>query len=392
MLTSDRNGMIYYDPPPHSLTRGQLARTYCYDNGLLIAGLIEPPPGRVRESELTTAYTQPRPCPDPYDVTPASPAPRSPDEVGRFLKVAQDTSRQGRDISMTLPYVIASEWTVRGNTFSVKADLSDLLAKYGDGVYTIFVGDRRVDDESATISLHSIFYGVTPPDIRSLPTTAAKGTSSALPVPIVPTSTATPMPLLTPTPAVAPSIAIVQTLPLTPTPTLTPTLTSTPVPTDTPTPTPIPAGASRDNPVPLGKPGTTHDDFQIWVVEVQKDAHGKVVKLNIDESYYEDSLPGYVHILVRIRVKNLSVEPRSLSKWGRLSIVGPSQIEFQQCHTPAGAGYYLYTVPDEYDDDRLMFQDGEIEGNLCFTVKESDLDSLVMFHKGGGGWTFFALQ
>lgn len=49
-------------------------------------------------------------------------------------------------------------------------------------------------------------------------------------------------------------------------------------------------------------------------------------------------------------------------------------------------------MPDEYDDDRLMFQDGEIEGNLCFTVKSSDLESLVMFDKSGSNWLFFALQ
>ena len=37
---------IYYDPPPHELTRGQVGRTYCYDNGLLVATLRPPlPPG-----------------------------------------------------------------------------------------------------------------------------------------------------------------------------------------------------------------------------------------------------------------------------------------------------------------------------------------------------------
>ena len=33
---------IYYDPPPHSLTRGQVSRTYCYDSGLQIAALRYP--------------------------------------------------------------------------------------------------------------------------------------------------------------------------------------------------------------------------------------------------------------------------------------------------------------------------------------------------------------
>ncbi len=33
---------IYYDPPPHELTGGQVARTYCYDSGRQVASLREP--------------------------------------------------------------------------------------------------------------------------------------------------------------------------------------------------------------------------------------------------------------------------------------------------------------------------------------------------------------
>ena len=29
--TRDLGVQIFYDPPPHALTRGQLSRTYCYD-------------------------------------------------------------------------------------------------------------------------------------------------------------------------------------------------------------------------------------------------------------------------------------------------------------------------------------------------------------------------
>ena len=192
-----------------------------------------------------------------------------------------------------------------------------------------------------------------------------------------------------------PSAMDTQTPTFTPTqvPELTSTSTSTLVPTDIPTPTltltPAPAGASRDNPVPLGKPGTTHDDFEIWIVEVQKDAHEIVVEANKDNYRYEAPPSGHIHIIVRIRVKNLSVEPQKLFPLYDLGVVGPSQLEFQQCQSSPG---YLLDVPDDYDYGRLMFQGGEIEGNLCYTVKESDLDSLVMFHEGGSGWTFFALQ
>ena len=33
---------IYYDPPPHELTGGQVTRTYCYDSGRQVASLREP--------------------------------------------------------------------------------------------------------------------------------------------------------------------------------------------------------------------------------------------------------------------------------------------------------------------------------------------------------------
>ena len=33
---------VFYDPPPHPLTKGQVSRTYCYDSGLAVARLREP--------------------------------------------------------------------------------------------------------------------------------------------------------------------------------------------------------------------------------------------------------------------------------------------------------------------------------------------------------------
>ena len=58
---------IYYDPPPSTLTRGQLAHTYCYDHGRQVASLREPLTGGYRWTthEFTTTYD---PCPSPYDV------------------------------------------------------------------------------------------------------------------------------------------------------------------------------------------------------------------------------------------------------------------------------------------------------------------------------------
>ena len=65
---------IFYDQPPHLLTRGQVTRTYCYDSGLQIAALREPLTGGWfwDEDEFTMSY---KPCPNPYDVPVDAPGP-----------------------------------------------------------------------------------------------------------------------------------------------------------------------------------------------------------------------------------------------------------------------------------------------------------------------------
>lgn len=153
---------IYYDPPPHALTRGQVTRTYCYGSGLQIAALREPLTGGAywtTDSYVTTH----NPCPDPYDVPADARGPRSHDEAHRFWKAAYDLSQKLIERPTTVPWITARKWSARGGAFSVTADLSDLIAQRGDGVYTILVwGKLGIEDK--VISEYSIFHGVTPPD------------------------------------------------------------------------------------------------------------------------------------------------------------------------------------------------------------------------------------
>ena len=146
---------IYYDPPPHSLTRGQVSRTYCYDSGLQIAAFRYPLTGNSfwTEDEFTKTYT---PCPDPYDVPPDAPAPRSPDEAYESWQKAYDASQDRKEQRITVPWLTASEWTARGKDFSV------LLEQYGLGVYTILLWGK-VGGEDVPVSEYSIFYEVEPP-------------------------------------------------------------------------------------------------------------------------------------------------------------------------------------------------------------------------------------
>ena len=158
----DLGVQIYYDQPPHNLTLGQVARTYCYDNGLRVAGLRAPLAGssNYTTDEFTATYD---PCPDPYDVAADTPGPRSPDEAHQAWQDAYDVSRSVQPQTVTVPWATAWEWTAAGTYFAVKADISEILNRHGDGVYSILVwGDNR--GAGLIISEYSMFHGVEPPD------------------------------------------------------------------------------------------------------------------------------------------------------------------------------------------------------------------------------------
>ena len=158
----DLGVQVYYDPTPHKLTGGQVARTYCYDSGLVVAALRPPLTTRSYYSrhEFTRTY---RPCPDPYDVPADSFAPRSANEAHLFWEAAYRESLARQAESITVPWITALEWTAKGEEFSAIADLWDVLEKHGDGVYSIIVWGS-IGDERVIISQFSIFYDVVPPD------------------------------------------------------------------------------------------------------------------------------------------------------------------------------------------------------------------------------------
>ncbi len=148
---------IYYDPPLEPLTPGQLSRTYCYSNGLAIAG-IRPPPGddwSYLEDE-TTIDIDSLQCPDPYEVSSDIPPPMSGDEAHNNWQQALDTSHDRATRQLTYPWITADEWTSDSENFTISADISNLLAQYGDGVYTILLWSD-INSERIPISEYSIF-------------------------------------------------------------------------------------------------------------------------------------------------------------------------------------------------------------------------------------------
>ena len=158
----DMGVQIYYDPPPYELTRGQVSRTYCYGSGRPVAGLREPLiDGRQWTKDwFDTMYKQ---CPDPYDV-PASAAPAgSNEEAHQLWQEAYNASQSRVPRSITVPWITASEWTASGTSFSLRADISEVLNMYGNGVYSLMVWGN-INNERTVISQYSVFHGVTPPD------------------------------------------------------------------------------------------------------------------------------------------------------------------------------------------------------------------------------------
>ena len=145
---------VYYDPPAHPLTQGQLSRTYCYTLGLPVAFLRKPLPAREYyvSDEETTSYGS---CPNPYHVLPGAAPPSSPAEANDHWQQAHDTIIPDREV--TVPDITASEWTVRGRRFSITADIGKVLLAHGSGIYTVILGGG-LGGSDVVISVYSIFH------------------------------------------------------------------------------------------------------------------------------------------------------------------------------------------------------------------------------------------
>lgn len=151
---------IYHDPPPHDLSIGQVIRTYCYDNGRIVAALVPPPPPGAFYAEdsyqLTTTI-----CPDPYDVAADAPAAASPGQAHAIWYESYVAS-SSTTMHQRVPYHEAAKWTISGDDFAVSANLGPVLEKYGPGVYTVVVWGV-MGGQNIQIAEHSVFYGINPP-------------------------------------------------------------------------------------------------------------------------------------------------------------------------------------------------------------------------------------
>ena len=153
---------LFYDPPPHSLTRGQLSRTYCYGLGMPVAYVRKPLTGGsyYPKDTLRTTYT---PCTSPYDVSQDAPAPRSPNESHAHWRQAYAANQSKEKVPAVMQAATASVWRVGSTRFRITASLSKTLRKHGPGVYTVVLWGV-VGGDVEIISEYSIFHDIPRPN------------------------------------------------------------------------------------------------------------------------------------------------------------------------------------------------------------------------------------
>ena len=158
----DLGVQVWYDRPPHRLTAGQLSRTYCYDNGRLLASLREPLSGGMYwpTDDFTISITT---CPSPYAIPANAPAAKSADEAHTLWLEAYRAPDNSQQQEVKARWITASRWTARGREFAVEANIQGLLQKHRKGIYTIMVWAPSAPGERVLVSQYSIFHRVTPP-------------------------------------------------------------------------------------------------------------------------------------------------------------------------------------------------------------------------------------
>jgi hypothetical protein len=184
------------------------------------------------------------------------------------------------------------------------------------------------------------------------------------PAPTVgPTATATPMPFVLPN---------IQPQP-TPTPLPPVTLPSGAASASlaaaaTPTAQPNTGPGSQQHPFPLGAPGTLADGWQVLVTGVTPDAWTGI----------HDSIPSTIAPASDQRDYEIRVQATFLGQGTgvfsgtRLALLSGAKTTYDQINNACG------TVPDMVPPN-LMTPGGSVRGNVCFTVRASDVGSLVLF-------------
>ena len=122
---------VWFEQLPLPLSRRQLLSTHSYSlgaGGLPIAFVRPPPPAGAFYPDVISTYRYRRPT-DPYTVINDGP------ELPDCPEFAPSGTFEAASFATT--WVTARSWSSAGNRFDIEADLSELVTRYGAGVYTI---------------------------------------------------------------------------------------------------------------------------------------------------------------------------------------------------------------------------------------------------------------
>ena len=96
----------------------------------------------------------------PHDTPRAS----SVDKAHEIWEEAYNASRTLEEETIFVPWITASGWDASDQTFSVTANIGDVIKeRRREGLYTVLVWGK-FDGEDVVISEYSIFQGITSPD------------------------------------------------------------------------------------------------------------------------------------------------------------------------------------------------------------------------------------
>jgi hypothetical protein len=169
-------------------------------------------------------------------------------------------------------------------------------------------------------------------------------------------------------PVVPQPVVVLPRLPVLPTPTPLPALALPVVVAPTPTLGPRTGPGSSQQPFPLGAPGTLVDGWQLVVTGVTPDAWSGI------HSAITSSVapaPDQRDYMLRVQATFVGQGTGVFSAM-RLALLSGVQTTYEQLHNNCGI------VPDMVPPN-LVTAGGSLRGNVCFTVRSSEIDSLVLF-------------
>jgi hypothetical protein len=139
------------------------------------------------------------------------------------------------------------------------------------------------------------------------------------------------------------------------------------MPAPTPTPSPRTGLGSQQQPYPMGAPGNLVDGWQLIVTGVTPDAYN-----GIKAAVTSSTAPAADQRDYMIRVQATYLGPGTgVFGSARLALVSGIQTSYDQIHNNCGV------IPDSLAPN-VVTSGTTVRGNVCFTVRASDVDSLVM--------------